>query len=110
MLYDIVYHQAMENITVLDLKEFRDRGYLQEVNRRFFHPLGLACGVIVTECGDVSDLHVIDYRNDPSGLGFSDESIAKPDFKEKSNFIDSEIEKRRDAREKEFGDLIQPIK
>ena len=26
----------------MDIKEFRSEGYLQEVNRRFFHPLGMA--------------------------------------------------------------------
>lgn len=26
----------------LDLQEFQERGYLQEANRLFFHPLGLA--------------------------------------------------------------------
>lgn len=31
-----------EPIKYLDMDEFRDGGYLQEVNRRFFHPLGLA--------------------------------------------------------------------
>lgn len=100
----------MENISILDLKELRDSGYLQEVNRRFFHPLGLACAVIVTEGGDVSDLHFLDYRSDPTGVCFSDESISKANFKEKVNFIDSEMEKRRQAREKEFGNAIQSCK
>jgi hypothetical protein len=26
--------------------EFREKGYLQEVNRRFFHPLGIALAAI----------------------------------------------------------------
>lgn len=26
----------------MNIKEFREEGYLQEVNRQFFHPLGLA--------------------------------------------------------------------
>ena len=26
----------------MPIKEFRERGYLQELNRRFLHPLGLA--------------------------------------------------------------------
>lgn len=32
----------MSEITYLDMNEFRDGGYLQEANRLFLHPLGLA--------------------------------------------------------------------
>jgi hypothetical protein len=33
----------------LDIKKFRDIGYVQEVNRQFFHPLGLALEIKVNE-------------------------------------------------------------
>lgn len=56
----------------LDLTEFRDLGYLQEVNRLFFHPLGLALEVYTdTDTGDVTHLGGIwDYRGDPEGVLF----------------------------------------
>ena len=31
----------------IDVKEFREKGYLQELNRRFLHPLGLALEIII---------------------------------------------------------------
>lgn len=32
----------MATINYIDLTEFRERGYLQELNRQFLHPLGMA--------------------------------------------------------------------
>ena len=32
----------MEEIKKIEIKEFREKSYLQELNRRFLHPLGLA--------------------------------------------------------------------
>jgi hypothetical protein len=32
----------MENIKKMDIKEFREKGYLQEVNRRFFYSLEIS--------------------------------------------------------------------
>lgn len=32
----------MAEINYMDMEEFRERGYLQEANRQWFHPLGLA--------------------------------------------------------------------
>lgn len=36
-----------EEIKRMDIKEFREEGFLQEVNRQFFHPLGLALSIAV---------------------------------------------------------------
>jgi len=33
----------------MDIKEFKERGYLQEVNRKFLHPLGLALEVVIDD-------------------------------------------------------------
>ena len=48
----------MKQLTALEL---RDAGYLQEVNRQFFHPLGLAMFVNV----DTGEMGVYDERDDP---------------------------------------------
>jgi hypothetical protein len=61
-----------EEIKRMDLNEFREKGFLQEVNRLFFHPLGLALEVIVEEDGTVAKIGGIwDYRDDPEGMFFS---------------------------------------
>lgn len=38
-----------ETVKRMPVNEFRDDGYLQEVNRRFLHPLGLALEVTVVD-------------------------------------------------------------
>ena len=56
----------------IGIKEFQERGYLQEANRLFFHPLGLALEVII----DGEDLSTVrlggiwDSRDDPEGIVF----------------------------------------
>ena len=37
----------MEKIKRIDIKKFAEMGFLQEANRKFFHPLGLALEIIV---------------------------------------------------------------
>lgn len=37
----------------IDITEFHEGGYLQEANRRFFHPLGLALEVVLFHLDDV---------------------------------------------------------
>lgn len=67
----------------MDLNEFREAGYLREVNRLFFHPLGLALSVSVNDdTGKVTNLASIwDIRDtDPEGFifgGFSEEEVAQ---------------------------------
>jgi len=62
----------------MKIQEFRELGFLQEVNRLFFHPLGLALEVVVKckEMPDVADSGemliggIWDYRDDPEGVLF----------------------------------------
>ena len=63
----------MTDIKRMDIKEFWERGYLQEANRLFFHPLGLALEVIVDdEDGSVKLGGVWDSRDDPEGIVFDE--------------------------------------
>lgn len=89
-------------ISKLDLSEFREKGYLQEVNRLFFHPLGLAMSVQVDdESGETLALSSIwDDRSDPEGFMFGSGELEL----EKVDFIYDEFEKRREAREAILGD------
>lgn len=67
----------MEEVKRIDLNEFKEEGFLQEVNRLFFHPLGLALEVIVDEDGNVERLGgVWDYRDDPEGIFFANNSLS----------------------------------
>jgi len=51
----------------INVKEFTDFGYLQEVNRRFFHPLGLAMTVEEEENGTTVITGIQDWCSDPEG-------------------------------------------
>jgi len=50
----------------ISIKEFREFGFLHEVNRVFFHPLGLALEVIIDrETGEERLGGIWDCRDDP---------------------------------------------
>lgn len=92
----------------MNLQEFVDKGFLQEANRRFFHPLGLALEIKTNDDGKVTNLSGIwDYREDSEGICFND--LSTETAIKKSIQVDNELEKHREAREKMFGDIIQPI-
>lgn len=60
-----------DEIKRMDIKEFRELGFLQEANRQFFHPLGLALETVVDEeTGEERLGGVWDYRDDPEGIFF----------------------------------------
>ncbi len=60
----------------MSIREFVEKGFLQEANRRFFHPLGL-CLVVQedTDAGDFNLAGIYDYRDDPEGCAYGKGSI-----------------------------------
>lgn len=67
--YDYPNHLE-EKLKRMNIQEFMDHGYLQEVNRQFFHPLGLALEVVVSDDEEPRIGGVWDYRDDPEGIYF----------------------------------------
>ena len=65
----------MSDIKRMDITEFRELGFLQEVNRRFLHPLGLALEVVLEPDGTEHLGGVWDYRDDPEGMIFVAQDI-----------------------------------
>ena len=66
------------DINRMSIKEFREEGFLQEANRKFFHPLGLALEVTIDD--DTGEEHISsiwDYRHDPEGMLYGKESISR---------------------------------
>jgi hypothetical protein len=97
----------------LDLREFRDSGYLQEVNRRFFHPLGLAMSVTSKNGDDkVVFTGIIDSREQEDGCIFDERVIDSKleDYEDKALFVQGEMERRCERRRILLGYEIQPIK
>lgn len=92
----------MTDIKRIDIKEFVENGYLQEVNRRFFHILGLALEVEVDDDDNYSLSGVWDYRDDPEGIVFDEVDTVKV------YNIQKEIEVKVENRQKMFGWFLQP--
>jgi hypothetical protein len=87
----------------MSVAEFRERGYLQELNRNFLHPLGLALEVVVVD-GHERFGEVWDYRDDPEGIVYADFDDAK------AQAIRQEWDARREPREQRLGYMVQPLR
>jgi hypothetical protein len=98
----------MSDIKKIDLNEFINEGYLQEVNRQFFHPLGLALNIEIDENNKATIVEGIwDYRDDPEGVVFAD--LSTKEDQQKASNVDKELLKFSERRTKRFGWSIQPI-
>lgn len=89
----------------MSIKEFRELGLLQEINRLFLHPMGLALATI-NDSGKERLSGVWDYRDDPEGLRFEEGIICK----DKADRVKALFESKRAEREKTLGSHIQEIK
>jgi len=91
----------------ISIKEFVEQGFLQEANRLFFHPRGLALEVFTLEDGAMVFGEPWDYRKEKEGIVFTD--LTKDFNKIKADNVERELEKHREEREELFGNIIQPI-
>ena len=104
----------MENVKQISITEFREKGYAQELNRRFLHPLGLALDIITDDDGDEHINGIWDNREDPEGFyfGFNDmtDTQLKP-FKKRYKIVSEEIDKHVEHRMEMFdtGSPVEPI-
>lgn len=97
----------MSDIKRMDIRDFCDEGYLQEVNRRFFHPLGLALEVNIFEDGTKELGGIWDYRETETGMWYA-ESITKLEkFKSRADRFDELFQKRLLERYNLLGYGIQ---
>jgi hypothetical protein len=94
-----------DDIKRIEIAEFRRLGLLQEVNRRFFHPIGLALEVNVEKDGTEVLGGIWDYRDDPEGIYFAGDLA--PDAA-KAAAYDALFEQHREARIAMFGYVVQP--
>ena len=89
----------------LSIAEFQDAGYLQEVNRQFFHPLGLALAVVVSDDGSMSLGGIWDFRDDPEGMVFGPGVLSA----EKADRVAEERRTKALARAVQFEWIVQPV-
>lgn len=99
-------------INRMNIKEFRELGYLQEINRTFLHPLGLALEIVKNEDGCEELGGIWDFREDEEGIYFDIENSdigRQRTFNKKKNFIDSEFDVRLKKRYDKLGFRIEPV-
>lgn len=88
------------DIKYLSVPEFIDEGYLQEANRQFFHPLGLA----LEANPETGEIKVWDYRDDPEGILFSQEILHSEETARKMFNVGSQMGAKFQTRKDIIGD------
>ena len=88
------------------LKEFWKSGLLQETNRQFLHPLGLAMGVMVSDGGDATGIILLDYRDEVAGVVFGE---IDADMLRKHKNVVAEQGRRARIRQEQLGWVQQPM-
>lgn len=94
----------MSKIKRISIKEFREFGFLQELNRLFLHPLGMALEVKINDDGTEALGGIWDYREDAEGMTFAE---IEPEMKEKMKRVKDFTKKKHKQRIKTLGFLIQ---
>lgn len=93
-----------EEIKRMDIKEFRELGFIQEINRRVLHPCGLALEVIIDEEGNETLGGVWDYREEPEGMRYSEGTISV----DKVMSVETLFRRKQQLREDALGYFVQP--
>ena len=87
----------------ISVREFREFGFLQEVNRLFLHPLGLALAISVDDKTKEEKLcGVWDCRDDLAGVSYKEIDL------DKASRVAKFARERIATRKAELGYVIQP--
>ena len=92
-----------KEIKRMDIKEFREFGLLQEINRLFLHPLGLALEIVQEDDGTERLGGIWDYRDDKEGMLFGDDMV---DEEKRMRVMQFMFDQHR-KREKSIGYVVQ---
>ena len=96
----------MEEIKRMTIKEFRELGLLQEVNRLFFHPRGLALEIVIDdETEEMSLGGIWDYRDDPEGIFYGENMLDE----DKARRVQKLVDERTPIRIEKYGWTVQPL-
>lgn len=88
----------------IDIKEFSEEGYLQELNRIFLQPLGFTLETKIEEDGTEILGGIVDCRHDPEGMVFGAGMIDP----EKALRVEKEYLAKMETRQELLGFGIQP--
>jgi hypothetical protein len=92
-------------VKYLDIQTFLKDGYLHELNRQVLHPLGLALEVVVEEDGSARLGGVWDFRDDPGGMIFGEDTLSPEKALQVARIQDA----RRPGRVEALGYWVQPV-
>lgn len=99
-----------DTMGMMDIKEFVNKGYLQELNRQFLHPLGLSLTTSVDpETGRYILGGILDKRCFPEGWCFDQKSLNVQGSVDKVMHIAKEFRRRKIARKQKLRYFIQPV-
>ena len=101
-----------DNVKRIDIKEFRELGFLQELNRQFLHPMGLALEVIKDDDGNEKLGGIWDYRDDPEGIIYdinNSEDFRIEKFQENAERVEDHINKMIPKRMEILGYGVEQI-
>lgn len=92
---------------LMSAAEVRNLGVLQELNRCFLHPLGLALGISeATDPDGMFRAEMWDYRDDPEGIVYGPGVTTRAKFERVAELRDAHAA----ARAERFGGpTIQPL-
>ncbi|WP_063562908.1 hypothetical protein [Paenibacillus sp. O199] len=99
----------MSDTKYIDIKDFREKGYLFEANRQFFHPLGLALEIRIDDEGNEVLGGVWDYRSDPEGILYDEKTVTSKKSFDKALRVNVERAEKEMVRKKKYGFGIQPV-
>lgn len=100
-----------QEIQTMSMKKFRKLGFLQELNRQFLHPMGLAIGFNCDYDEEKDEwipnggITIQDYREDKEGIRFASGLLDK----EKAESVEELQEKKHEERKEELGYVVQPV-
>ena len=95
---------------IMDAEYFVKQGYLQELNRQFLHPLGLALSYMIDSVTQKYELgYVIDCRDDPEGIIYDEMDINSAEMRKKAENVRKEYFRFSVTRKRKLGFVIQPI-
>ncbi len=100
----VVITENKQPMKLIDVSEFRAIGALQELNRLYLHPMGLALVVQADEDGRERILGIADGRDDPQGFVFGD-----PVSPLKAWTFDSLLKHGKQQRKKSLGFDVEPL-
>lgn len=93
----------------MSAKEFLEQGFLQELNRQFLHPMGLALEVIQEADGTFRFGDVQNFGDDLEGMVFDDSVLDTDEARAKCDAVVRRQQLCYLAREAALGFVIQPV-